>query len=186
MGVRGGEVWMRTSFLTRGLLAIALLLIAPMLHAGTGSHGTFGRSHPANPGVFSFCNGTEPEVLDPALMSGQPDGRIARAIFEGLVVQDPRTLEAAPGVARSWEISSDGRRYTFHLRGDARWTNGERVTARDFEWSLLRVLHPDTPARNADILYVIHNAQAYKKKTVTNPGDVGIHALDDSTLALEL
>lgn len=147
---------------------------------------TFGRSRPADPQVFRFCNGAEPEALDPALMTAQPDGRIGRAVFEGLAVEDPRTLDPIPGVARSWEVSADGRKYTFHLRPDARWTNGDLVTAGDFEWSWLRVLHPDMPARNAGILYVIRNAAAYKKNALADPAQVGIHAPDDRTLVVEL
>lgn len=147
---------------------------------------TFGRSRPADPRVFRFCNGAEPEVLDPGLMTAQADGRIGRAIFEGLVIEDPRTLDPIPGMAHRWDVSADGRTYTFHLRPDARWTNGDRVTAYDFEWAWTRVLHPDTPARNAGILYVIRNAAAYKKKQLADRNQVGIHALDEQTLAVEL
>lgn len=146
----------------------------------------FGRATPADPNVFRFANGSEPEVLDPALMSGQPDGRIARALFEGLATQHPRTLDPEPGVARAWDVSADGRTYTFHLRANARWTNGERITAEDFAWSWLRVLHPDTPARYADLFYLIRNGRAYKTGEVTDAADVGIRAVDDSTFQVEL
>jgi oligopeptide transport system substrate-binding protein len=146
----------------------------------------FGRTRPASPDVFRFANQAEPELLDPGLMSGQADGRIARALFEGLVTQHPRTLEPQPGVAERWEITPDGRTYTFHLRHDARWTNGEPVTARDFEWSWRRVLHPDTPSRYADLFYLLRNGQAYKKREITDPNQVGVQALDDSTLHVEL
>ncbi len=147
---------------------------------------SFGRSHPADPRVFRFTNGTEPEVLDPALMSAQSDGRIARGIFEGLTTEDPRTLDPLPGMATSWDISTDGLKYTFHVRHGALWTNGDAVTARDFEYSWLRVLHPDTPARYADIFYVIRNARAYKKKEIIDAQQVGIRAANDSTFVVDL
>jgi ABC-type oligopeptide transport system substrate-binding subunit len=146
----------------------------------------FGRTQPPAEDVFRFANGSEPEVLDPALLSSQPDGRLARALFEGLVVPDSKSLAPRPGAARAWEISHDGRRYVFHLRTDARWTNGQPLTAGDFEWSWLRVLHPDTPARLAELLYPIANARAYKRREIADPARVGVHALDDSTLGVDL
>jgi len=146
----------------------------------------FGRTQPADARVFRFTNGTEPEVLDPALMSGQPDGRIARGIFEGLTTQDPRTLDPLPGMAKSWDVSPDGLTYTFHVRQGAHWTNGDAVTAHDFEYSWLRVLHPDTPARYSDVFYVIRNARAFKKKEIADPRQVGLRATNDSTFVVEL
>lgn len=151
-----------------------------------GAKPVFGRTHPVDSRVFRFANGAEPEVLDPALMSGQPDGRIAGALFEGLVSQHSRTLDPIAGVARAWDLSPDGRTYTFHLRHDALWTNGERVTARDFEWSWLRVLHPETPARYADLFYLIRNGRAYKTRAIADPAAVGIRAVDDTTFTVEL
>lgn len=146
----------------------------------------FGRTTPVAGDVFRFVNGAEPEALDPALLSGQSDGRIAQALFEGLVVQHPRTLLPVPGVAHSWDVSEDGRSYTFHLRSTARWSDGAPVTARDFEWSWKRVLHPQTPSRYADLFYLLRNARAYKKQEVAAAEAVGVTARDDSTLVVEL
>jgi oligopeptide transport system substrate-binding protein len=177
------------------ILAVALLFGLTLWRIGVASvnarkpasqHPVFGRSSPPEDDVFRFANGVEPEMLDPGLMSGQPDGRIARCLFEGLAAPDPRTLDPVPGMARRWDVSADGIVYTFHLRADSRWTNSDRVTARDFEWSWLRVLNPDVPARYADIFYAIQNAQAYKKREITDAARVGIHALDDSTLQVTL
>ena len=72
---------------------------------------------------FRFINGTEPRTLDPHLLTGQPGGRVVRAIFEGLARLDARTLEPVPGAARSWEISADGRTYTFRIRPGVRWSD---------------------------------------------------------------
>lgn len=162
------------------LLAVWRLVATP----GEAASRYFGRTEPPAQNVLRYANGAEPETIDPGHMSGQPDGRIARAIFEGLLVPDPRTLEPVAGMAKSWELAADGVTYTFHLRHDAVWTNGDPVTARDFEWSWLRVLHPDTPARYADLFYVIRGARRYKAGE--EAVDVGIRALDDFTLQVTL
>jgi ABC-type oligopeptide transport system substrate-binding subunit len=167
------------------MLAVAAAMVAAGRRSRSADGATFGRAAPPEADVLRFTNGAEPETLDPGIMSGQPDGRVATAIFEGLVVPDPQTLEPGPGMAERWELGADGVTYVFHLRTTSRWTNGDTVTARDFEWSWLRVLHPDTPARSADLFYVIRNARAYKKGEAA-AADVGITALDDSTLQVVL
>src|SRR5690606_674027 len=81
---------------------------------------------------FRFVNGTEPNTLDPQLATGAPEHRILSALFEGLMRRDAATLKPVPGVAERWDVSSDELRYTFHLRKDARWSNGAPLTAADF------------------------------------------------------
>ena len=128
----------------------------------SGAARYFGGTTPPENNIFRYTNGAEPETLDPGLMSGQPDGRIARSIFEGLLVPHPETLEPIEGMATRWTLSEDGLTYTFYLRTDAVWTNGDPVTAQDFHWAWMRVLHPDTPARYSDLFYLIENGRAYK------------------------
>src|SRR3954464_1051059 len=74
-----------------------------------------------------FINGAEPELLDPALVTAQATGRIMYAVYEGLAAFDAKGM-AQPGVAERWEVSSDGLKYTFHLRSNAQWSNGDPVT----------------------------------------------------------
>ena len=105
---------------------------------------------------FTFSNGTEPKTLDPGRATGEPEGRIVDALFEGLTSRDPATLRPAPGVAESWEISGDGRRLVFHLRQDARWSDGRLVTAYDFAWSWRRLL---TPAQGAEYAYLLYGVR---------------------------
>lgn len=105
------------------------------------------------PADFTFLNGTEPRTLDPGVMTGAPEGRIADALFEGLTRREARTLRPVPGVAESWEISPDGRTYVFHLRADARWSDGTPVTAHDFAWAWRRL---EDPARGAEYAYILH------------------------------
>jgi oligopeptide transport system substrate-binding protein len=121
----------------------------------------FGRISPPEGQVFRFNNGAEPEFMDPQLMTGQPDGRIAWALFEGLTGYHPETLAPVPGVAERWELSADGRVHTFHLRRDARWSNGDPVTAEDFVYSWRRFLAPETAAQYAYLLFSVPNAEAY-------------------------
>ncbi len=86
-----------------------------------------------------ILNGAEPETLDPHLMTGQLEQRLAYALYEGLVFNDENG-EIRPGVAEEWEISPDGKTYTFHLREGAMWSNGDPVTAQDFVDSWQRSL----------------------------------------------
>jgi oligopeptide transport system substrate-binding protein len=132
-----------------------------------------------------FINGAEPETLDPALITGQPEGRIAGALFEGLTVYD-RTAHVKPGVAERWELSADGLTYTFHLRGDARWSNGEPVTARDFLRSWQRTLAPETASEYAYQLYYVKNGRAFNEGKLADFSQVGLRAPDERTLVVTL
>ncbi len=96
----------------------------------------------ASPQVLNLGNGTEPRDLDPHTVTGIPEFQITQNLFEGLVGKDPKTLEPTPGVAESWKISKDGKTYTFKLRENAKWTNGEPITASDFIYSWKRLLDP--------------------------------------------
>ena len=86
--------------------------------------------------------GSEVSDLDPQLAANIAEGDVASALFEGLVAEDPVDLHPVPGVAESWEISSDQLTYQFHLRAGARWSNGAPVTAQDFVESWRRILTP--------------------------------------------
>ena len=103
----------------------------------------------------------EVTTLDPALMTALQDGRVADALFEGLTVLDARSLESRPGVAERWDVSDDGRTYTFHLRADARWSDGRSVTAEDFAYAWRRALDPQLAAEYAYMLFPIRGAKAY-------------------------
>ena len=113
------------------------------------------------PADFRFVNGTEPGTLDPHIMTGQPEGRVADALFEGLVRYDERSMLPVPGAAKSWEISPDGRRYTFLLREDARWSDGRPVTAHDFAYSWRRLQDPSTAGEYAYIQHMVRFAEAF-------------------------
>ena len=154
--------------------------------ASSGGPRYFGDVTAPRGQVLTFTNGAEPEGIDPGKISGQPDGRIVRALFEGLTTADPQTLEPRPGQAYRWEISADGRTYTFHLRPHLTWSDGTPVTAGDFVWSWTRVLRPETAGRNAGLLYPIENAQEFNQRTLTDEKRLGLAAPDDSTFVVRL
>ena len=109
---------------------------------------------------FRWSNGGLPRVFDPAFAVAPPDSDAVRALYEGLTEQDPRTLQPLPAVAARWESSPDARVWTFHLRADARWSNGDPVTAHDFVRSWQRVLMLGDRAPHARLLENIAGTRA--------------------------
>ena len=131
-------------------------------------------------------NGPEPQDVDPQIVIGDAEDHIVGALFEGLVSEDPRDLHPLPGVAESWDISQDGKVYTFHLRKNARWSNGDRITARDFVRSYARMLMPSLAADSAHMLYLVSNAAEFNTGKIADFSQVGFNALDESTLQVSL
>ncbi len=138
-------------------------------------------------GEIVVINGAEPATIDPAKISGQPEGRVANCLFEGLTRYQTNG-ETEPGIAERWEMSPDGRNYTFHLR-QSRWSNGDPVTAHDFVWSWLRVLkEPDAEYRYQ--MYYLRGAKEFAEAldAQKNPDEtkIGLRAADDRTLVVDL
>jgi oligopeptide transport system substrate-binding protein len=136
--------------------------------------------------ILHFGNSAEPQELDPHIVTGIPENRIITALLEGLVAKDPQTLEAVPAVAESWELSADGKTYIFHLRDNARWSNGDPLTAEDFIWSWWRALQPALGNQYAYMLFSVVNAEAYASGEITDFSQVGVKALDKFTLVVSL
>src|SRR5688572_2700870 len=107
------------------------------------------------PAELRIINGKEPETLDPAVATGQPDGRVIQSLFEGLTRYDPTNAAPEPGLAHRWQITPDGKVYTFDLRTNATWSTGEPITARDIEYSWMRVLEPRTASDYVGNLFYI-------------------------------
>ncbi|KAB2705241.1 peptide ABC transporter substrate-binding protein, partial [Brucella intermedia] len=134
--------------------------------------------------VLNRDSGSDPSSLDQHRTTTAQEGALLRDLYEGLVTEDGKG-ELIPGVAQSWDISSDGLTYTFRLRENAKWSNGDPVTAGDFEYSLRRIMDPKTGAGYASILYPIKNAREIN--TGKLPVDqLGVHSLDDHTLKITL
>jgi oligopeptide transport system substrate-binding protein len=108
--------------------------------------------------------GSEPESLDPAIPTGQPEARLLMAIHDGLVEYDPRTMQSIPGIAESWEVGQENTEYIFKLRKNAVFSNGDPITAHDFVYTFSRALDPDLAAKNAYLAHYIKYAQEYNAK----------------------
>ena len=164
----------------------ALLLIGILAAAVYATRGA--RLEPAD---FVFNNSTEVQTLDPATVTGVPEGRLVRMLFEGLLVLHPKTLAPQPGSAESWQVSDDGLTYTFQIRQGATWSNGDPLTAADFLWSLERFLDPETAAQYAYMLWYVEGAEAFTTevengKAKNSFDTVGIKMLDEYTLQFKL
>ena len=158
----------------RHLLSILFVVAVPL--AGMIWSIDASRLPPAD---LTFNNSTEIKTVDPALVNGQPEGRIVNALFEGLVRLSPQERlpvtggpKEWPGVAESWEVSADGRTYTFHLRKDAKWSNGDPVTAEDYRYSMRRFLSPLTAAEYAKQGWYLVNGKKFTSAgAYLEPGD---------------
>ena len=137
-------------------------------------------------GTLHWGNGTEPQSLDPHIATGVPEHHIISSLMEGLVHKDGETLEPRPGVAKSWDISADGRVYTFYLRQDARWSNGDLHNAHDYVWSWWRALQPALGNLYAYMYFPIANAKAYYDGEISDFSQVGVKALGDYVLQVTL
>jgi oligopeptide transport system substrate-binding protein len=143
-------------------------------------------AHRELPADITIINQAEPETLDPALLTGIPEMRISIGMFEGLARLDPKTAQPIPGLAQSWEISPDGKIYTFHLRTNLVWSTGEPITADDVVYSWIRTLAPATASDYAGQLFYVKNAEDFNAGKIKDSSLVGIHAPDKFTVRVEL
>lgn len=147
---------------------------------GTTSRG--GRSESS-----FYINGVgEPENLDPSKSTDTVSATLIHQMFEGLTVYGPKDLRPVQGVARSWDRSDDGLRLRFHLRPEARWSDGRPVTANDFAYAWRRALRPETASRAASNLYPLKNAALFHSGRIRDESAIGVRAKDDLTLEVEL
>ncbi|QLB13571.1 oligopeptide transport system substrate-binding protein [Bisgaardia hudsonensis] len=131
-------------------------------------------------------NGTDPTSIDPHKVEGVPESLVLRQLFETLVISDDKG-HIIPGAAEKWEHSDDFKTWTFHLRKNGKWSNGEPVTAEDFVFGFQRLADPNTASPYASYLQYLKLLNASDvvagKKPVT---ELGVKALDDHTLELTL
>jgi oligopeptide transport system substrate-binding protein len=134
--------------------------------------------------IYNRGNDGDPETLDPQLTSTVAEAHIMRDLFETLTVYNAKA-EVQPGTAESWTTSEDGLTWTFKLRPDATWSNGDPVKASDFVFAWRRLLDAATAAEYAQMLFPVKNAEAFNKGEA-KAEDVGIRAIDDATLEVTL
>lgn len=123
--------------------------------------------------------------MDVHRSSGVPAANIQRDLFEGLIAE-AADGSYVPGVAARWTLSDDGTVYTFHLRPDARWSNGDSVTANDFSYAFRRAIDPAVGSDYAFILWPVLNAEDITKGKLPDLGGLGVEVIDDRTLRVTL
>lgn len=164
--------------------ALAFMLVTAL---ALGAGAACGKKDAASgvPQVFVWNNDAEPETLDPAVMTGVPDHQIVLALFEGLVGHHPETLAPVPGMAERWDVSPDGAVYTFHLRADAMWSNGDPFTSEDFRWSWERAL-TEPNCQYKEMFFPIKGTKEFADAAVKDWKTVGVECPDSHTLRITL
>ncbi|KRP01818.1 MAG: peptide ABC transporter substrate-binding protein [SAR86 cluster bacterium BACL1 MAG-120619-bin26] len=136
--------------------------------------------------ILHVGNGSEPQGLDPHVVTGVPEHNLLIALCEGLTIANPKGGESLPGVAKSWTISPDGKTYTFLLQDNLLWSNGDTLTASDFVWSWKRILTPSLGSQYSDMLYYVKGAADYHQGLTDDFSTVGVTAVNDRELRVEL
>jgi oligopeptide transport system substrate-binding protein len=138
-------------------------------------------------GILLVGNSAEPKGLDPHIVNGVMEGNILRALFEGMITNDPKSDTAAPGGAAS-EVTPDATATVWiaKLRPEGKWSDGTPVTAQDFTFSYERMLSPELGAKYCEMLYFLKGAEDFNKGVTQDFSRVGVEALDDLTLKLTL
>ena len=137
-------------------------------------------------GILHLSVGSEPSDLDPHTVTGLGEAKLVQTLFDPLVSFEPDTLAPVPALAERWEISADGLTYTFHLRADAKWSDGSALTAQDCVDSWQRILTPSLGADYAYFLYLLRGAEAFHKGQTADFSTVGAVARDARTLVATL
>ena len=175
------SVKLTSSTLFKGIALFGLLMV--LTSCGTSENNV---SSGNRTGTLHWGNGTEPQSLDPQIATGVPEHHIITSVMEGLVGKDRKTLMPIPAVAESWEVSDNLKVYTFHIRKNALWSNGDPHTAHDYVWSWWRALQPALGNLYAYMLFPIDKAQQYYEGEIESFDQVGVKALDDYTLQITL
>ena len=157
-----------------------LMLVVAMLGTFAGCK----KAAPAEEMVLKYNVGAEPQYFDPRKATGIPEFTMLLNLFDGLMRYDNQG-QIVPSVAESYTVSPDGLVWTFKLK-NTKWSNGETVTAGDFEYSWKTALSPEIASEYSYQLYYIKNGEKYNSGELTNADEVGVKALDDKTLEVTL
>ena len=139
--------------------------------------------------IYHHGNGSEPQGLDPHIVTGVPEHHILISLCEGLTIPNPNPNDMngyMAGTAESWSISDDGREYVFNINKNAKWSNGESVTADDFVWSWKRILTASLGSQYPDMLYYLEGAYEYHNGLIDDFDQVGVKSIDEHTLQVNL
>jgi len=149
--------------LTAGALIVSLSIISAGCAASATNSVFFGKTDPPRENILRYVSGSEPESLDPQISAGQNEARLYMALYDGLTEYDPKTSAPVPAIAERWEVNKDFSEITFHLRKNARFSNGDPITATDFVYTIRRGLTPELASTNAALAYYIRYAQAFNE-----------------------
>ena len=139
--------------------------------------------------IYHHGNGSEPQGLDPHIVTGVPEHHILISLCEGLTIPNPNPNDMngyMAGTAESWSISDDGKEYIFNINKNAKWSNGEPVTADDFVWSWKRILTASLGSQYPDMLYYLEGAYEYHNGLIDDFDQVGVKSIDQHTLQVNL
>lgn len=190
-----------TSYQTWLLRYLLLLLCVTALISGCGPQDTGSQTaanqttttvKPKHPNYLRIPFNGVVTTIDPGLTFDEAHIEVVKQLFLGLTDFNHETYEAEPQLAKDWQVNEDGTVYTFHLRQDVKWTNGEPVTAHDVVWAIKRNLAPETKAPNASSLYIIKNAEAINKVETDMPAPAVLNehgeavTVSDSTLPVSI
>ena len=157
-----------------------LMLVVAMLGTFAGCK----KAAPVEEMVLKYNVGAEPQYFDPRKATGIPEFTMLLNLFDGLMRYDNQG-QIVPSVAESYTVSPDGLVWTFKLK-DTKWSNGEPLTAQDFEYAWKTALSPEIASEYSYQLYYIKNGEKYNSGELTNADEVGVKALDDKTLEVTL
>ena len=147
-------------------LALATALLAAGCAPQVKKNEFFGKIEPPEGQTLRYITGSEPESLDPQMSTGQPEARLDIALYEGLVEYHPKTMEPIPAIAERWVVDEDASEFVFFLRRNAKFSNGDPITARDFVYTLRRGLRPELASRSSFLAWEIKYAEAYNTGSV--------------------
>jgi len=167
------------------MIARASICLMSLILVGCGSGEKSETSNEALK-ILKITVGAEPEDIDPHVVTGVPEHHIIAALTEGLVAEDPVDLHPVPGVAEKWEVSEDGKVYTFQIRENAKWSNGDPVTSTDFAESYKRILTPALASKYAYMLFVMKGAEDYSTGKLKDFSKVGVKVINKQTLQIKL
>ena len=167
------------------MIARASICLMSLILVGCGSGEKSETSNEALK-ILKITVGAEPEDIDPHVVTGVPEHHIIAALTEGLVAEDPVDLHPVPGVAEKWEVSEDGKVYTFQIRENAKWSNGDPVTSTDFAESFKRILTPALASKYAYMLFIMEGAEDYSTGKLKDFSKVGVKAINKQTLQIKL
>jgi len=144
-------------------LGLALVVLSSVLIGCSTQASTkyWGQTDAPTDNTMRYITGSEPESLDPQFVTGQPEARILIGLYDRLVEYHPKTMDPIPSMATHWEQSPDGAVYTFYLRQNGKFSNGDPIKAQDFAWSFRRALSPELASRYGFLGYDIKYAEAF-------------------------